>query len=95
MAADPISRAEFDATTKRLDQADAYNLLELTNHIADYRREAIDMRGSVSEMDKKLDTLVNNQSSIKGRDGVIFVLIMAAVTVVTTVIAASILGVIH
>ena len=95
MAADPISRAEFDATTKRLDQADAYNLLQLTNHIADYRREAIDMRGNVSEIDRKLDKLLESQSSIKGRDGVIFVLIMAAVTVLTTVIAASILGVIH
>ena len=95
MVADPITRAEFDATTKRLDQADTYNLLQLNNHIADYRREAIDMRGNVSEIDRKLDKLLETQSSIKGRDGVIFVLIMASVTVLTTVIAASILGVIH
>ena len=95
MAADPITRAEFDATTKRLDQADTYNLLQLNNHIADYHREAIDIRGNVSEIDQKLDKLLETQSSIKGRDGVIFVLIMASVTVLTTVIAASILGVIH
>lgn len=93
--AEPVSRSEFVAEVRRLDQSDTHALLQLNNHIADYRREAIDMRGSVSEMDKKLDTLVNNQSSIKGRDGVVFVLIMAAVTVLTTVIAASILGVIH
>lgn len=95
MAADPISRAEFVATTQRLDQADTYTLLQLTNHIADYRREATDMKSNVADMDKKLDQLLERQSSIKGRDGAIFVLIMATVTVLTTVIAASILGVIH
>ncbi len=95
MAAEPVQHSEFVAEIRRLDQSDTYNLLQLNNHIADYRREAIDMRGSVSEMDKKLDTLVNNQSSIKGRDGVVFVLIMAVVTILTTVIAASILGVIR
>ncbi len=95
MAAEPVQRSEFVAEIRRLDQSDTYTLLQLNNHIADYRREAIDMRGSVSEMDKKLDTLVNNQSSIKGRDGVVFVLIMAVVTILTTVIAASILGVIR
>ena len=95
MAADPISRAEFDATTKRLDQADTYNLLQLNNHIADYHREALDMKSNVADMDRKLDKLLESQSSIKGRDGVIFILIMATVTVLTTVIAASILGVIR
>ena len=95
MAADPISRAEFLATTQRLDQADTYVLLQLNNHIADYRREIAEMKSNVADMDRKLDKLLESQSSIKGRDGVIFVLIMAAVTVLTTVIAASILGVIH
>lgn len=95
MAAEPVQHSEFVAEIRRLDQSDTYNLLQLNNHIADYRREAIDMRGNVSEIDRKLDKLLETQSSIKGRDGVIFVLIMASVTVLTTVIAASILGVIR
>lgn len=95
MAADPISRAEFLATTQRLDQADTYVLLQLNNHIADYRREIAEMKANVNGIDSKIDQLLDNQARIKGRDGVILVVIGMFVSVLTTVIAASILGVIH
>lgn len=95
MAADPISRAEFLATTQRLDQADTYVLLQLNNHIADYRREIAEMKANVNGIDSKIDQLLDNQARIKGRDGVILVVIGMFVSVLTTVIAASILGMIH
>lgn len=95
MAADPISRAEFLATTQRLDQADTYALLQINNHIADYRREAAEMKANVNGIDSKIDQLLDNQARIKGRDGVILVVIGMFVSVLTTVIASSILGVIH
>ena len=95
MAADPISRAEFLATTQRLDQADTYVLLQLNNHIADYRREIAEMKANVNGIDSKIDQLLDNQARIKGRDGVILVVIGMFVSVLTTVIAASILGMIR
>lgn len=95
MAADPVARAEFTATIQRLEQTDSYTLLQLTNHIADYRREAAEMKTNVIDMDRKLDRLLANQANVKGRDGVILVLVMAAVTILSTVIAASIMGVIR
>lgn len=95
MAADPISRAEFLATTQRLDQADTYALLQINNHIAGYRRETAEMKANVNGIDSKIDQLLDNQARIKGRDGVILVVIGMFVSVLTTVIAASILGVIR
>lgn len=95
MAGDPVPRNEFLAEIRRLDQADEFRRSRLEAHIADYRREASAMQLNINAMDAKLDQLLENQSRLKGRDGAIFVLIMATVTVLTTVIAASILGVIH
>ena len=95
MATDPVARVEFTATIQRLEQTDSYTLLQLTNHIADYRRETGEMKTNVIDMDRKLDRLLANQANVKGRDGVILVLVMAAVTILSTVIAASIMGVIR
>ena len=53
------------------------------------------MQLNISDMDSKLDVLIDNQARIKGRDGVVLVLIGMFVSVMTAVITASILGVIR
>ena len=95
MAGDPVPRNEFLAEIRRLDQADDFRRAHLEAHIADYRREASAMQLNISDMDSKLDVLIDNQALIKGRDGVVLVLIGMFVSVMTAVITASILGVIH
>ena len=95
MAGDPVPRNEFLAEIRRLDQADDFRRARLEAHIADYRREASAMQLNISDMDSKLDVLIDNQALIKGRDGVVLVLIGMFVSVMTAVITASILGVIH
>lgn len=95
MAGDPVPRNEFLAEIRRLDQADDFRRARLEAHIADYRREASAMQLNISDMDSKLDVLIDNQARIKGRDGVVLVLIGMFVSVMTAVITASILGVIH
>ena len=88
-----VTLATFEAHIRRLDQADQYNNLRLEAHILDYRREAAEVKSSMVQMDSKLNQLLDNQARIRGRDGVIFVLIGALVSILTTIIAASILGV--
>ena len=95
MAGDPVPRNEFLAEIRRLDQADDFRRARLEAHIADYRREASAMQLNISDMDSKLDVLIDNQARIKGRDGVVLVLIGMSVSVMTAVITASILGVIR
>lgn len=95
MAGDPVPRNEFLAEIRRLDQADDFRRARLEAHIADYRREASAMQLNISDMDSKLDVLIDNQARIKGRDGVVLVLIGMFVSVMTAVITASILGVIR
>lgn len=95
MAGDPVPRNEFLAEIRRLDQADDFHRARLEAHIADYRREASTMQLDINNMDSKLDVLIDNQARIKGRDGVVLVLIGMFVSVMTAVITASILGVIH
>ena len=95
MVTEPITRAEYIAEVRRLDQADAYNAGRLDSHISDYRREFTDMKINVNSIDAKMDQLLDNQARIKGRDGVVLVIIGAFVSIMCTVIAASILGVIH
>lgn len=95
MAGDPVPRNEFLAEIRRLDQADDFRRARLEAHIADYRREASAMQIDINAMDSKLDVLIDNQARIKGRDGVVLVLIGMFVSVMTAVITASILGVIH
>jgi hypothetical protein len=93
MSAEPIHRNEFTAEMRRLDQANNYTLMLLNNHIADYRREAAEVKANVSSIDGKVDQVLANQDRIKGRDGVILVIITAFVSICTAVITASILGV--
>ena len=92
---DPVTRATFEATIARLDSADATNQLLLNAHIAEYRREFGDMKSELAKANDKLDTVIDNQNRLKGRDGVVLFLIGAAVSICCTVIAASILGVIR
>lgn len=84
MAGDPVPRNEFLAEIRRLDQADDFRRARLEAHIADYRREASAMQLNINDMDSKLDVLIDNQARIKGRDGVILVLIGMFVSVMTT-----------
>ncbi len=96
MAAEPVvQRGEFIAEVRRLDQADAYNAGRLDSHIVDYRREASTMQLNIAAMDTKLDQLIDNQARVKGRDGVVLVLIGVFTSIMTAVITASILGVIR
>lgn len=95
MVTEPITRAEYIAEVRRLDQADAYNAGRLDSHILDYRREVSEMKSDFSNVDRKIDQLLDNQARIKGRDGVVLVIIGALVSIMCTVIAASILGVIR
>jgi len=95
MVTEPITRAEYIAEVRRLDQADAYNAGRLDSHILDYRREVSEMKSNFSNVDRKIDQLLDNQAQIKGRDGVVLVIIGATVSVLCTVIATLILGVIH
>ena len=91
----PVPFSTFTAEIRRLDQADASSIIRLESHIADYRREQADLKSTVNGMDSKMDTMLENQQRIKGRDGVILVIIGATVSVLCTVIAAMILGVIR
>ena len=95
MVADPIHRSEFAAEVRRLDQADAYNAGRLDAHIANSLRSETEIKATISSLDSKLDQVLENQNRIRGRDGVILVLVMAIVTICTGVITASILGVIR
>lgn len=95
MAAEPVQHSEFVAEIRRLDQADQYRKDRLEGHIADYRREASTMQLDIAAMHTKLDQLVDNQARVKGRDGVILVLIGVFTSIMTAVITASILGVIR
>ena len=92
---EPVTRAEFVATTLRLESADATNRLLLDNHIIEYRREVGDMKDELRRANAKLDTVIENQNRLKGRDGVVLFLIGAAVSICCTVIAASIMGALH
>ena len=91
----PVPFSTFTAEIRRLDQADASSIIRLESHIADYRREQADLKSTVNNMDSKMDLMLENQQRIKGRDGVILVIIGATVSVLCTVIAALILGVIR
>lgn len=101
MAADPIARAEFTAIVQRLDAADNYRDTRLDAHIAEYRREAANMEANihavnakVDGIDGKVDELLRNQANIKGRDGVVLILILALVNVCVGVIVAALAGLI-
>ena len=91
----PVPFSTFTAEIRRLDQAVASSIIRLESHIADYRREQADLKSTVNNMDSKMDLMLENQQRIKGRDGVILVIIGATVSVLCTVIAAMILGVIR
>ena len=96
MTADsPVPFSTFTAHIQRLDQADQNNVLRLEGHIADYRREQQEMKGTVSAIDGKLDLVLENENRWKGRDGAILVLIGILASVLAAVITASILGVIR
>ena len=94
MSDQPVLFSTFEAHIRRLDQADANNVMRLDSHIADYRREQADMKSTINGIDAKMDQVLENQQRIKGRDGVILVIIGAVVSVLCTVIAAALLGVI-
>lgn len=92
MADSPVPFSTFTAEIRRLDQADASSVLRLESHISDYRREQADLKSTVNSMDAKMDTMLENQQRIKGRDGVILVIIGIFASVLTAVITASIVG---
>lgn len=82
MAADNVLRGHFEEAVKRLDQ-----------RIDGHDREISGVRKDMRSIDEKLDKVLENQSRWQGRDGVILVIVMAVVSILATVIAASILGV--
>lgn len=98
-----VTPETFAAHVQRLDAADAYRDTRLDSHIAEYRREQNDMKLQLltirnemvamdDKMNIKLDELLANKAQLKGRDGVILVIIGAAVSIMVAVITASILG---